>query len=438
MKRKFLSLLLFVCVALGAMIGFSGCGEAEAEKIDYVAQTKLDMNSTSKKLELEPTDAQGRQTYTHIDGDTTHFNVDDEIDDTGIMKARYLGCNTPESTGDIEPWGKKASNFTKTKLASASSIVVEADGTDWEKDTNQRFLLWIWYLPEGATDYRLLNLELIQEGLALLTSVPNSPYEKACTDANLQAQRLKLHVYSNESDPDYFYDEAIITNLKDIHLNMDEYIGKRVAFEGVVTAMESRGSIYIEEFYEAENRSYGLPIYYGLNHPELDPVFKVGNRVYIAGEITKSDTFGYQMSALKMDEMNPDDPENVRLISSGNATKYTTMTVADFVKDDFAMAKDYQFSSVSLEGLYVSDVYTTQSQTDSNGAISLTCRDANGNTITVRTIPLKENGTLVTEDRYDKQTIDVKGIIDTYTSKSGTVYYQVNVFALNDIFIHAA
>ena len=66
-----------------------------------------------------------------IDGDTTHFYINqsgnyNNISKTpgidGVLKARYLGVNTPESTGKIEEWGKKASKFTQEKLATATSI----------------------------------------------------------------------------------------------------------------------------------------------------------------------------------------------------------------------------------------------------------------------------------------------------------------------------
>ena len=69
---------------------------------------------------------------TYVDGDTTHFIpkgtpsvwVNDE---DGILKARYNSCDTPESTGKVEPWGKAASDFTKGQLVNAKTIVIETD-----------------------------------------------------------------------------------------------------------------------------------------------------------------------------------------------------------------------------------------------------------------------------------------------------------------------
>ena len=61
----------------------------------------------------------------------------------------------------------------------------------------------------------------------------------------------------------------------------------------------------------------------------------------------------------------------------------------------------------------------------------MTCKDANGNQIVVRTVPLMENGSLVTQDRYIGKTIDVKGLIDVYDGE-----YQVKVFWVGNIIIH--
>ena len=105
-----------VCLAVSC---FGGCQPAPAtstnpteptlpEFVDYVDQLTLDMNSSTAKLEVT--------VKLFVDGDTTHFHVPQEISADGILKARYIAVNTPESTGQIEEWGKKASNFTREKL----------------------------------------------------------------------------------------------------------------------------------------------------------------------------------------------------------------------------------------------------------------------------------------------------------------------------------
>ena len=160
--------------------------EEPGEKTDYAGELHLDMDSETKKYEVT--------VHQYVDGDTTHFNVPEEISETGILKARYLGVNTPESTGTIEKWGKQASNFTKEKLSTASSIYVESDDDKWNFDTtsSHRCLCWIWYKPQGASEYRNLNVELLQEGFAIANNSAGNRYGETCMAAINQAKEFKL------------------------------------------------------------------------------------------------------------------------------------------------------------------------------------------------------------------------------------------------------
>ena len=150
---KKISLLLAVVLTLVCACAIFGA--CQPRFVDYAAELKLNLSSATAKEEVK--------VRTHIDGDTVHFNVSKSVSETGIFKARFLGVDTPESTGKIEEWGKAASNFTKEKLANAVSIYVESDSSIWEADsTGDRYLSWIWYKTDEASDYRLLNLELLQ------------------------------------------------------------------------------------------------------------------------------------------------------------------------------------------------------------------------------------------------------------------------------------
>ena len=222
MKKLIASIL-----ALGfCFVAFCGCfilgndssaldsSSTRIEMTDYAAQVKLDMNSETQKEKVT--------VKNYIDGDTTHFKVPTSIVDTGLLKARYLAVNTPESTGQIEPWGKKASDYTKAKLKSATDIIIETDGTDWAVDsTGERYLVWVWYKTAEMTDYRCVNIELLQEGLAVGSKASSTRYGEICVKAIDQATTLKLHVHSNEKDPDYFYGTAIELDLRELSLNVE-------------------------------------------------------------------------------------------------------------------------------------------------------------------------------------------------------------------------
>ena len=93
------------------------CAAAEseaAELIDYAAQLKLNMNTETLKQQVT--------VKTYVDGDTAHFYVPETVCESGVLKGRFLAINTPESTGKIEEWGKRAAAFTREKLSAATSI----------------------------------------------------------------------------------------------------------------------------------------------------------------------------------------------------------------------------------------------------------------------------------------------------------------------------
>ena len=218
---RILSLILLLCVIISS---FAACnlfgGETpddgpESTHVDYVGQTKLDMSSSTKKLEVT--------LKFHIDGDTSHFNVPKDVDASGVMKARYLAVNTPESTGKIEEWGKAASAFTKEKLTNASSIIVETESDRWEFDGNGRYLVWVWYKPAEGGDYRNLNLELLQNGLAVGSKASDTRYGEAAVAAIAQATVEKLYMFSGQNDPQFPYGEAQSITLKELRTNITEY-----------------------------------------------------------------------------------------------------------------------------------------------------------------------------------------------------------------------
>ncbi len=442
MKKKILSLLAVVCLAFGALVACNGenpassssTSEETLQKVDYAAGFKLDMSSNSEKLELVP--GENNVSYTHIDGDTTHFNVPYDIDEEGIIKVRYMGVDTPESTGDIEVWGKAASAFTKGKLASASSIILESDADHWTHDTNGRYLAWVWYKPQGETDYRMLNVELLQEGLAVESKTTDARYEEICSTAATQARNMKLYVYSDDKDPDFYYGEALKTSLKTVRLNLDEYVGKRVAVHGIVSMYAGKGSIYVQEYDEEDGRSYGLPVFYGYNNVSYDPILAVGNEVRIVGEVTNSDTFGYQISGLHYDFMDPDNEESIKCFTKNNEIAFPEITAADFVADDYALAKSLLYGTVSMKNLTVTEVYTTKDG-DSAGAMTLTCTDGNGNEIKIRTNVMRNSeGNIITAETYEGKVIDVKGIAEEYSYKDYPTSYQIDVFSSKHITIH--
>ena len=140
-----------------------------AEEVDYAGEVKLDLNSSTAKCEVT--------VKSFVDGDTVHFHVPEDVMEEGVLKARFLAINTPESTGKIEEYGKAASRFTREKLSEATSILLESESESWSPDsTGSRYLAWVWYKTGEDADYRNQNIELLQNGLALAKNAFGDPY----------------------------------------------------------------------------------------------------------------------------------------------------------------------------------------------------------------------------------------------------------------------
>ena len=361
-----------------------------------------------------------------------------------VLKARYLAINTPESTGKIEPWGKTASNYTKEKLTNASSIVIESDTYEWDADsTGDRYLVWVWYRNSETEEYRNLNIEILQEGLAIASNSEQNRYGKVCGNAIAQAKKLGLCCYSTDKDPNFYYGEAQELTLKELRLNAADYEGKKVAFEGIVYKDNSE-TVYIEEYDEETGLYFGMTVYYGYSASgKMLEILKVGNRVRIVGTVSQY-LGNYQVSGLTYSVMRPKDPNNIQKIGEGFTAAYTKITADDFVSKKIETAteteegietKEYLMqqlimnTSVALDGLKVVSIYTTDNEeSSSNGAMTLTCK-VGDTTVVLRTVVLRdEKGNVITFREYDGKTINVKGMVDCYNGE-----YQIKIFSSKDI-----
>lgn len=453
MSKRLLALLALLCMLIGCMAGCGGdkaksdkdsADSGKSDHVDYVAKTKLDLKSSTKKQEVT--------VHQFIDGDTTHFNVPREISANGILKARYMGINTPESTGTIEEWGKKASTFTKEKLKNAVAIMIESDDENWNLDSSGgRHLVYVWYKPSADADYRCLNLELIQNGFSLSCGTVNDRYGQTASDAHQQAKKEKLHVFSNEKDPGFYYGDAYEIDLKGLRTNIELYSGLRVAFEGVVTR-NNNNSVYVEEYDPETDMYYGISAYYGFKTGALLNNLAIGNRVRVVGSVQYYEAGGtWQVSDLDFREFKPDDPSNTKVISTGHEASNRETSLDRFVNgmvdvevmpelgSEELVLKTFDYAAlvmnttISMKGLQVTEIYTTSNGGDNDGAMTLTCSASPGGpSIDVRTIVLYDkDGNKITSSAYMGKTIDVVGIVDYYNGR-----YQIKVLTADDIVVH--
>ena len=442
---KLISLLLITCVLVSCFL--VSC-ESEPEHIDYAAAADFNPAATD-------TAKQEVTVKNYIDGDTTHFFVPTSISANGVLKARYLGINTPESTGQIQEYGKKASNFTKEKLSSATSIYIESDDTNWNLDsTGARHLVWVWYKTEGSDKYRNLNIELMQEGLSIQSNSAQNRYGENCVAAYNQAKSELLNIHSGQKDPDFYYGGTIELTLKELRCNVTDYIGKTVAFEAIVTKNSGSDGVYVEA-YDAETDMYnGMYIYYGANASLfVKDVLKIGTRLRVAGKVGEFNG-SYQISDVTCSAYRPSSKDLQRLDEDYHEAAYKITDPALFTTGKVEVLgedskKEYDYaalalnSSICFENLRVVDYYTTTNiQSSSDGAFTLYCEAPDGTEITVRTAVLRDaSGNLITTAEYANKTITVKGIVDYYDPDSdepandGDFNYQIKILTPGDIII---
>jgi len=456
---KLLAVLLLLSVIVGCLAacdikGIFGGGNGDGGNtdsgadnfVDYAAAVKFDENSGRNWTEAT--------VKLFVDGDTTHFNVSHDVSSTGTLKARYLAINTPESTGQIEPWGKKASNYTRTQLSAATDIILESDDSKWNRDsTGDRYLVWVWYKTADMTDYRNLNIEIIQQGLAYASNASDNCYGDVCSNAVNQALKQKLHVHSKEKDPEFYYGSAKPMTLKELKTHIADYAGVTVSFEGVV-ARNFDQTAFIEEYDEETGLYFGMQVYYGYGLDFFgNDILTVGNRVRIVGKVGEfpADSGLYQISDIYYYAMTPDHEKNIQKLGEGYSAAYQELTAAELASGKVAIeltttnddgeeiteTKEFDIGfltmdcTASLKGLTVKSIYTTvKEDSASKGAMSITCTDESGAEVVVRTTVLRaEDGTLITESAFPiGSVIDVKGLIDCYEGA-----YQLQLTSMDDV-----
>lgn len=422
MKRLSLTafFLILTCLSLTACGGAASSTEPTAtaqDTLDYACSVTPEQTDATAKTEAT--------VKTFVDGDTVHFYVPEDVIPGGVLKARFLAIDTPESTGKVEPYGKKASAFTEAALSSASSILLESDTDSWNLDsTGSRYLTWVWYQPAPDQPYRNLNIELLQLGLAQGSNAAGNRYGESCTAALLQAKAEAQSLFSGEDDPDYRYAGPLELTLKELREDLEGYSGEKVAVSGIITANSGKNGVYVESIDEETGIPYGIFVFYGYNLPgqALDAL-AVGNETRIVGTLQYYKAGqSWQIAGLSYKMMQPDDPENVRKLSQGHSPAYTLTsgeTFASGTAGALPYAQAVLATSIRMEGLTVTEISVSDSGT------TLTCQQ-DGFPILLRTAFLVENA-----DSLPGAVIDVNGIVDEYAGN-----YLIQVFLPENLTIY--
>jgi micrococcal nuclease len=139
-------------------------------------------------LSKDSSDGQGRNSKQArvekiSDGDTLTVRVDGRSE-----KVRLIGIDAPEL--GQRPWGKKSREHLESLIASSSwSVTLEYDID--RRDKYGRLLAYV-----RAKDGRLINLEMVKDGYAVLyTFTPNIRHVDQFTGAQRQAREKKIGIW---------------------------------------------------------------------------------------------------------------------------------------------------------------------------------------------------------------------------------------------------
>ncbi len=296
MKRLNTKLILALACSLFGLVGCTNTPAATSssetdtatssglgEFIDYASdgsvQLKLDYSGHSFW-----TDGIEQVTlYKTIDGDTAHFNTTTKNSaGENLLKARFYGIDTPESTGKVQPWGKPASKYTSGILNNAAkngTIVISSPSSTYTApsadSTGSRYvsLVWVNETKKNAAynELKLLNLMIVQNGYSWVKSVSDIPdYVDTFYAAETQAKNWKLNLFGDEDDPTYNYGGYQTVSLLDIknevvaHLKDENHANAfdnvKVTVQGTVAGFANH-IIYIQDYCSYLSES-GEPLYY--------------------------------------------------------------------------------------------------------------------------------------------------------------------------------
>ena len=371
----------------------------------------------------------------YVDGDTTHFEANLSTGQNSIS-VRYLGLDTPESTYKVEPWGIAAAKFTKSKLENAESIVLESDPTGLF-DSNSRYLAYVWYRNSATEPYRLLNLELVEEGYSPAKGLTGTKYMQTFYDAGNRAQAFKDRT-NGEEDPTYDYNaQGRKYTLKQIidqfgtpeAIASEEFKGTKVYIEGLVTRKLGISSAYIEQvnegyytldengeevFVPGDGKTYGVYIYGGF---EQNLKLAEGNYIITNANIS------YHNGSLQVVGVNN---FGIDVQSTGNVVTPVSITSSDWSN----MNSDMACRLVKLDQLTVTggkddentDAYTIYTVTPDGVRVNIRI-DAD---VAIKVNSIMKNKTW--ETFKDCTFLNVVGIVQPYYES-----YQLMVMSLTDL-----
>lgn len=397
--KKILRIIGAVIILCCSIVCVSACKEPEiadnTQYYDAVTKTlKLDKSYADKCFYTDGIGSAKVASFT--DGDTTLFNLDKPDSALGgTVNIRYYSIDTPESTGGVEKWGKSASLFVKKQLESATEIVLEATQTPAEKDSyGTRYLGYVWYKTADYSEFKCLNLEIVENGYSENKGINTSayPYYDYFKKANDFARSVKLRLYSELEDPLYSTAPVDIT-VKEFNdnplafYNEETESGSKVRFIAYLKSLTVSNSgthtFVAEQYDETTGETHSINVYTGYNSSPASSM-ELGHLYQIVGNVQKHEGV-YQISGLvysdfyaRVDNTHVKQSKyywtfdsSVKFTSNNSVTLYSDVTVTSVkvegtvmtvegtagqcVKDGYGDSKQFKFE-VSVPANYTPEL----------------------------------------------------------------------------------
>ncbi len=306
--KKAITILLLIAVVLCLLLTVVACNDNKiADNTKYydtiTKKAKLTKSYEGKSFMNDGIGPATVDAYT--DGDTTRFNAGADK-----VVVRYHCVDTPESTGGVEKWGKAASLFVKDRLSKATEIVLESStGTRPTTDSyGTRLLGYVWYKTAADKDFKLLNLELIENGFTENKALNTAayPYYSYMDEANQFAKKIQLRIYSDLEDPLYSTDPVDMT-IKGFWENTEQYYnadadaGSKIVMTAYLESLtiSNKGTYtFVAGQYDPETGNvYRINVYCGYTSSS-STTMKIGQLYKLIGSVQKYGTH-FQISGIE-------------------------------------------------------------------------------------------------------------------------------------------
>ena len=438
----------------------SGTGEksrGDAGWVDYAANGSIKLTLDYNGRTFAKDGVEKVTLFQSIDGDTAHFSPSSPNDD--LIKSRFYGVDTPESTGKVQPYGKEASYYTAEILDKANkngTIVVTAASLKYSlpqpDSTGSRYLSLIWVNTEKKdapiSEMKLLNLMLVEEGYSWVKNLSEMPsYSETFLAAEAQAKAYKLNLHSGKPAPLFNYGDyedaslldikkEVVAQLKDPN-HKNAFDNKKVRVQGTVAGFANH-IIYIQDFYptldEQGNEQTdakgniigeyaGINIFCGMG--SVYSKFTTPNAYIQVCGLALDSEFGFQITDVTLPAVSYDENDGKVIIPAKANTEEHALHTFQYS----AAELDQVVADKTYESLYCAVSVTTPLTVErayyTNKAMYLYFKDANFDAYYTFNYSPAPGTTWNTAEQMTGKTFLVSGVLATHTTTKGELRIQL-------------